>query len=116
MLCVRRMLTYYPEPRCLHGHRDLFTLKCSRCYVLPYIFIVLGLFLLGFDRHLVQICDELLKDELLKGPVCDKVEVKMCRLECVDVILFLWCAQIAAEVSGDSELKHIVTCSSYHLV
>lgn len=24
-------------------------------------------FLLGFDRHLVQICDELLKDELLKG-------------------------------------------------
>lgn len=28
-----------------------------------------GSFLLGFDRHLVQIWDELLKDELLKGPV-----------------------------------------------
>lgn len=42
-----------------------------------------GSFLLGFDRHLVQIWDE-----LLKGPVCDKLEVKMCRLDCVDLSYF----------------------------
>lgn len=46
-----------------------------------------GSFLLGFDRHLVQICDELLK-EPDQTSVCDKLEVKMCRLDCVDLSYF----------------------------